>query len=114
MPIVRIRADIETNFFVPMIHLDSKVFVTETCFHASTGRPLLGRPGALNVCHRAGERVAVSTAISGREHGAVLLCGPAADSGMHGLAAFGCELTQVHSVTDVAVSGEYSFRVRFF
>src|SRR6267143_5249168 len=103
MPIVRIRADIETNFFVRMIHLDSKVFVTETCFHASTGRPLLGRPGALNVCHRAGERFAVSTAVPRREPGAVLLCGPTADGGMLLLAAFGCELAQVHSVAEDAV-----------
>src|SRR5258706_4784685 len=102
MQINRVRAETKINLFKFItLHLKFTILIAIKLRRAE---PLLCGLAALGV--GAGGRVAVSAAISGREHGAVLLCGPAADGGMHGLAAFGCELTQVHSVTEGAVSGE--------
>jgi len=41
------------------------------------------------------EKFVVSTLISRREHGAVLLRRPAANGGTHGLAVFGRKLAQI-------------------
>src|SRR3979490_413627 len=105
MQINRVRAETEINLFKFItLHLKFRILIAIHISKAPPGRVLLCGLAVLGV--GAGGRVAVSTAISGREPGAVLLCGPTADGGTHGLTVLGCELAEVQSVGEGAVSGE--------
>jgi hypothetical protein len=98
----RVRTIAEIIFFVCMTTSPQFSFRVAGCCDFA-GRALLARLRALSSGD--GESFVVPTAVSGREHGAVLVGGPAADGKTHGLSGLGRELAEIQSVAKGAVGG---------